>query len=101
MKKITTYRNNDIKRVIAFIPPGHRHVRLLIETDDCIMIFQEATVSAIIRAYVNVALHPLNKAVELTLRELKDRKEGFAKYQQIESEKSEGEVINEVMNILG
>lgn len=99
-KDIVIYKNSDVNRIIAFIPPGHKHTRLLIETIDKILIFQEATISAIIRAYVNVALHPKNKAFELIRVELKDRKEGYARFQQIESYKDEGKIITEVTKLL-
>lgn len=102
-KNISVYRNEDIKRIIAFIPPGHMHVRVLIETKDRIIVFQEATVAGIIRAYVNVGMHPYRRALELycTRLEKDSRKIGFAEYQLIESNRSEKSILDEVANIIG
>jgi len=94
------YRNEDVKRVIAFIPKGHMHVRLYIEFKDQSIILQEATIDAILRAYINVSFHPYKKAYELILKKIENRKFGYAEYQHIESDKSEDEVINEMINIL-
>jgi len=101
-KDVIVYRNEDIKRVIAFIPPGHMHVRVLIETKDKIIVFQEATIAGIIRAYVNVGMHPYRKALELQCTRLgKDsRKIGFAEYQLIESSRSEKNILDEVTSII-
>lgn len=102
-KDVVVYRNEDIERVIAFIPPGHMHVRVLIETKDKIIVFQEATIAGIIRAYVNVGMHPYRKALELQCTRLgKDsRKIGFAEYQLIESNRSEKSILDEVTSIIG
>ncbi|HIP57577.1 MAG TPA: hypothetical protein EYH02_05910 [Ignisphaera aggregans] len=96
------YRNEDVKRVIAFIPPGHRHVRLLIELKDQTILLQEASVAAIVRAYIDVVTHPNRKAIELTISRLpsSERKPGYAEYQLIESGRSEEDVIAEVLRML-
>jgi len=95
------YRNKDVKRVIAFIPPGHRHVRIYIEFRDQSIILQEASISAILRAYVNVSHHPTRKAYELVNTKLEKRKYGYAEYQLIEGSRSEEEVLSEVREIYG
>ncbi len=98
--KIT--RVNDISRVVAFIPPEHHHVRLMIEFSDGSKLFlQQAVVDAIIRAYAAVALHPTRKAVELVLKQIlsKERKMGFAKWQLIESGREETLVLREISEI--
>lgn len=102
-KDVVVYRNEDIERVIAFIPPGHMHVRVLIETKDKIIVFQEATIAGIIRAYVNVGMHPYKKALELQCTRLRkdSRKIGFAEYQLIESNRSEKSILDEVASIIG
>ena len=102
MKSLKIYRNEDIVRIVAFIPPGHYHVRLLIETKDQIIVFQEATVAGIVRAYIDVVTHPIRKAIELksTLIEKRVRKHGYAEYQLIESNRSEEEVLKEIEDII-
>lgn len=100
---IRVYRNADIKRVIAYIPPGHVHTRILIETKDGIVIvFQEATIAGILRAYVNVAFHPQRRAIELVSKTLKpiEKKHGFTKNQLIETNRNEQEILEEVENII-
>jgi len=101
--RIRVYRNADIKRVVAYIPPGHRHTRILIETiDGDIIVFQEATIAGIVRAYVNVSLHPQRQAVELVSRVMlpREKKPGFARDQLIESGRSEKEIFEELKNII-
>ncbi len=102
--RVRILKTSDVMRVIAFIPPGHRHTRVLIElrTGER-LILQQATVDGIIRAYASVALHPSRKACELILRHLSsaERKEGFAKWQLIESERNEDDVMREITEIYG
>ncbi len=100
---VKIYRNADIKRVIAYIPPGHVHTRVLIETKDGnIIVFQEATIAGIVRAYVNVALHPQRHAIELISKTLwpGEKKHGFARNQLVEADKSEQEILGELKNII-
>lgn len=95
-KKVVIYRNSDIERIVAFIPKGHLHVRVLIETKDKVIVLQEATVNALIRAYVNVAFHPKKRVVELKCYKLEDKKRGFAEYQLLESSRREEEILGEI-----
>ncbi|UNQ73006.1 hypothetical protein [Infirmifilum sp. NZ] len=94
------YRNEDVKRVVAFVPRGHKHVRVLIELADAAIVLQEATVAGIVRAYIDVALHPSRRAVELVSRRLEERKSGFAEHQLVESGRDEDEVLREIEEIL-
>uniref|UniRef100_A0A7C3SKY7 Uncharacterized protein n=1 Tax=Thermofilum pendens TaxID=2269 RepID=A0A7C3SKY7_THEPE len=93
------YRNDEVKRVVAFIPRGHAHVRLLLELRDQAIILNEATLAAITRAYLSVLLHPLRKAVEMRLVRLPERKALYAEYQLLETERSEDEVLAEAEEI--
>jgi len=52
------YKNEDVIKVVGIIPEGHHHLRLLIFFKDQVIILYEATVAAIVRAYVNIVLHP-------------------------------------------
>ena len=90
------YSNRDIVRVIAFIPRGHRHVRILVEFSDGLsIVLQEASVAGIIRAYLDVLFHPTRYARELVLEKLDSstRKSGYAEWQLVESGRSEEEVL--------
>ena len=52
-------RNEDIVRVTAEIPEGHRHLRTtVVLADGTELVFQEAAVANIVRAYVGVKTHP-------------------------------------------
>jgi len=93
------YRNEDVRRLIAFIPEGHTHIRLVVELKDQTLILQEATVAAIVRAYVSVATHPLRRAVELRLTELEERKPLYARHQLVETSRSEAEVLGEAQEL--
>jgi hypothetical protein len=97
---VSIYRNEDIIRIVAFIPPGHKHVRLLIEAKDQSILLQEATTPAIDRAYVNVTTHPTRRVVELTGGYVDSGKNGYARYQLIESGRGEDEVLAEVLDML-
>ncbi len=80
------YPNERVKKIIAAIPRGHMHLRMAIVLDDQVIVFHEATVAAIVRAYVNVVLHPSRRGVVLEGRFMRssERKHGYAKYQLLE-----------------
>ncbi len=80
-------RNEDIKELIAEIPDGHKHMRATIKLwDGTELVFQEATVANLVRAYVGVKTHPVKKRMALKGRRLEDRKEGYADWQLLEDE---------------
>ncbi|MEM1509609.1 MAG: hypothetical protein QXY49_02135 [Thermofilaceae archaeon] len=93
--RLKIYRNEDVKRIVVFIPEGHVHARLILELDDQTIILQEATAAAIVRAYASVAIHPTRRAVELIGSRLKEGKPSYAEYQVLESSRSEEEVLRE------
>lgn len=99
---IKVYKNSDILRIVALIPPHHKHLRLVIVTKDQTIVLHEATVAAIVRAYVNVVLHPIRKAIEYVQTRLdkKERKPEYAEYQLIEKDKREEEILNEWSKLL-
>ena len=94
------YPNESVKRIIAFIPRGHLHTRLVIELEDQTIILQEATVAAIVRAYASVAMHPTRRAVELASRRLEERKPFYAEWQLVETGRREEEVLSEAEELL-
>ncbi|MCS7104217.1 MAG: hypothetical protein NZ954_01445 [Thermofilaceae archaeon] len=93
------YRNEDVERVIAFIPVGHKHLRLILEMKDQTIVLQEATVAAIVRAYVSVAIHPTRRVIELVRVKPAERKPGYAEDQLIESGKDESEALAEAQSL--
>jgi hypothetical protein len=83
--------NNEVVRVIAEIPPGHRHLRTtVVLVDGTEMVFQEATIANIVRAYIGVKTHPKTRRIELTGKLLEERKDGYAEWQLLEEEKGSG-----------
>jgi len=85
-KLVRCFQNNEIKSITAGIPgTEHRHVRTALETNDGIFIFQEATIAAMVRAYIHVKTHPQVRAVRLEGRNVEDGKPGYAKWQLLET----------------
>ena len=79
-------RNEDISRVIIEIPAEHRHLRTTVTlSDGSELVFQEATIANIVRAYVSLKTHPTTTRVVLQGGTVVGRKEGFAEWQLLES----------------
>ena len=77
--------SEDVTRVVAEIPQGHRHLRTTVTlADGTSVTFQEATIAAIVRAYVTVKTNPLRDRVVLTGRLVEGRKTGYAEWQLLE-----------------
>lgn len=80
-------KNEDVKEVIVETPEGHKHIRTtLLLQDGREFIFQEATISNIVRAYITVKTHPEIDRIHLKGRRLDKRKEGYAEWQLLEQE---------------
>lgn len=80
-------RNEDIKELIVEIPEGHRHLRTkIILQDGTELVFQEATIANLVRAYITVKTHPEIKKITLKGKKLAKRKEGYAEWQLLEDE---------------
>ena len=80
-------RNCDVVSISAEIPPGHRHLRTtVLLADGTELVFQEATVAAMVRSYTAVKTHPTATGVKLTGRYLDSRKDGYAEWQLLEEE---------------
>jgi hypothetical protein len=79
-------RNEEVTGLVAEIPAGHRHVRTtLTMADGTALTLQEATVAAIVRAYVAVKTDPARTQVVMRGTLLAERKPGFAEWQLIEA----------------
>ena len=58
---IRIIRNEDIETVLIGVPKGHKHLRVCMKLkDNSAMIFQEATIANILRAYVTIKTHQKN-----------------------------------------
>lgn len=80
-------RNEDIKELIAEIPEGHKHLRTtIILQDGTELVFQEATIANLVRAYSTVKTHPAIKKVILKGKKLIERKDGYAEWQLVEND---------------
>ena len=78
-------RNEDIAQVVAEIPEGHRHLRTTVTlADGTELVFQEATIAGIVRAYIRVKTDPRSTRIVLKSERLADRKPGYAEWQLIE-----------------
>ncbi len=101
-RPIKLYPNESVSRIIAFIPPQHHHLRLVIELPDQVIVLHEATVAAIVRAYISIATHPTRRAVEMVQQNVpKDRRKlGYAKWQLVEVNSSEDEIVARGCEIL-
>lgn len=83
-------KNEDIAGLVVEVPEGHQHIRTTVTLRDGTSItFQEATVSNLVRAFLDVKLHAQRARVELTGVELSDRKKGYAPWQLVEQPKEE------------
>lgn len=101
MGEVFIIQNKEVKRVLMGVPMGHKHYRCVIELKDGrILIFYEATIANIVRAYITIKTHPQKQAIELCCKELKNKKQEFAIYQLIETEKSENEILEELEGYL-
>ena len=79
-------RTEEVTGLVAEIPEGHRHVRTTLTlADGTALTLQEATVAAIVRAYVAVKTDPTRTRVVMRGTLLAERKPGYAEWQLIET----------------
>ncbi len=78
-------RNEDVREVTVGIPDGHRHIRTsIVLSDGTEIVFREATVANILRAFVTVKTHPEKTSVRLRGKGIERRKRGYAEWQLVE-----------------
>ena len=78
--------NEEVVRVAIEAPEGHRHLRTtMLLSDGTELVFQEATMANIVRAFVSLKTHPNRTSVILEGRHLESPKPGFATWQLLES----------------
>jgi hypothetical protein len=79
--------NEDIKELTAEIPEGHKHLRTTIVLQDGTeLVFQEAAIANLVRAYIMVKTHPVKRKVILKGKKMDERKEGYAEWQLVEED---------------
>jgi len=103
MGKVNAIRNQDIKRVLIGIPKGHRHLRICIGLKNGTnLVFQEATIANISRAYVTLKTHPHIRAQELEMKmaDTEQLKEDYTRHQLLETSKTHEEIEEELGNLL-
>jgi predicted hydrolase (HD superfamily) len=103
MNAVKIIRNKDIEKVLMGVPRGHKHLRVYVKLrDDSALIFQEATIANILRAYVNIRTHPMVTAQELKTQTLSKtlKKPGFARHQLLQTSRSQEEIGEELQKLL-
>jgi hypothetical protein len=103
MNRIHIVRNEDLEKVLIGVPSNHKHLRICMKLKNgTALIFQEATIANISRAYVTLKTHPSTLAQELRIQALTEeqRKEGYATHQLLETSRDGIEVEAELGEIL-
>jgi hypothetical protein len=81
--------NSDVEEITLSVPAGHRHLRaaLRLRSGEELLL-QEATVAALVRAYVTVKTHPVKSGIRLIGRQMEDdgKKPEFASWQLLEGD---------------
>jgi hypothetical protein len=79
--------NEDISEVVLEVPEGHRHIRTrIVLQDGTEIIFREAAIANITRAFTTIKTDPLKSKVRLVGRKLVERKPGYAEWQLLEEQ---------------
>ncbi len=86
-------------KVVAAIPTGHRHLRMVLFFDDGeAVVLTEALAAGLTRAYIDVVAHPTRRGVVLCVQEVQG-KPGYAKTQLVECG-GEEEAVKEIESVL-
>lgn len=103
MSKTRMIQNEDVKQVLVGTPKGHKHIRVYIKLKNgTAMIFQEATIANILRAYATVKTHPTIRARELKMKALTvaSRKEDYATHQLLETSRTADNIEEALQDFL-
>lgn len=101
--EINIIPNEGIKRVLVGVPKDHKHLRICIELKNGTnLVFHEATIANISRAYITLKSRPNIRAQELEMKTVKGEqsKEGYARHQLLETYKTNEEIEEELRKIL-
>ncbi len=101
-RPLRIYGNSDVEKIVAAIPTDHFHTRFAIYLKDQVIVLQEATVAALVRAYAYTSIHPTRRGIILRQRVLgnNEKKHGFARVQLLE-EGGEEEAVRIIDEIMG
>jgi len=89
--------------VLIGVPKNHKHLRICIELKNGInLVFQEATIANISRAYITLKTHSHVRAQELEMKvaNIEQLKEGYTKHQLLETSKTHEEIEEELEKLL-
>lgn len=103
MNQIHIIRNEDVDKVLVGVPKDHKHLRVCVKLkNDLVLVFQEATIANILRAYTTVKTHPSVRTQELQMKTLAAelRKEGYAVHQLLEVPRENEDVERELKRFL-
>ena len=81
--------NEQVQQILCGTPSGHKHLRFFIQTEQQCLIFSEATIANLVRAFVTLKTHPVKKAIRLVQATPPLRKIDFAAIQLLEEDGSE------------
>ncbi|MEM3371044.1 MAG: NUDIX domain-containing protein [Candidatus Korarchaeum sp.] len=94
-------RNRDIRRILIGVPRGHMHKRVILELTNGLIVLHEATVENLVRAFVEIEMHPCKRAIMLEGRVIEVRKEGYSSYQLLEADVDDSDVERIMSEMLG
>jgi len=78
-------RNEDVKEVTLEVPENHHHIRTtLVLADGTTLVFQEATIANLVRAYITLKTHPTIDRLTLMGQRVVHPKNGYAEWQLLE-----------------
>lgn len=101
MDAITHLSTQNVNQLLFGIPDNHKHCRLVLKTEPiATLVFSEALVAAIVRAYVTVKTHPTHGGIEMTSQPISNGKADFATWQLLETDKPDNEIQREISSYL-
>lgn len=103
MSEIHIIRNEDVDKVLVGVPEDHKHLRVCVKLKNgLVLVFQEATIANILRAYITVKTHPSVRTQELQMKTLaaETRKEGYAAHQLLKAPRENEDVERELKSFL-
>ena len=104
MNQIHIIRNEDVDKVLVGVPEDHKHLRICVKLEKgLVLVFQEATIANILRAYITVKTHPSVRTQELQMKTLATtelKKEGYAAHQLLEVPTENEDVERELKSFL-
>ena len=103
MNKIHVIRNEDIEQVLIGVPEDNKHLRICVKLKTKrVSIFQEATMTNILRAYITIKTDPTVQAKELGVKTLnaEQQKKDYAVHQLLETPIKDKEIEKQLSELL-